>query len=316
MLPYIWKGVDAMIDMKTLLDLQLTIFIMILAGYWMTKKGFLTPDARKPLSDVLINFIIPCNIVLSFMIEMNQDILRDTLLVLVISLIIQLITPIMGMMLYPKATVKESAVLRYGTVVSNAGYMGNPIAFGLFGNLGLLYASVYLIPQRIVVWTAGVSYFTGVKGKGVWRKIAFHPCLIAVYIGLILMITQFTLPTGVVKALTHGSNSVTAISMIVIGNILAGIKLDSLITKQTLWYSFVRLIMIPGLVLITCILFGLSPLVTTIATLLAGMPAGATTAILAAQHHGDDVLAAKIVFVSTVLSLLTVPMFGVLTNLL
>ena len=49
--------------------------------------------------------------------------------------------------------------MQYGTVCSNAGFLGSPLTEGLFGGVGLLLTSVYLIPQRIVMWSMGVSYF-------------------------------------------------------------------------------------------------------------------------------------------------------------
>ena len=82
-------------------------------------------------------------------------------------------------------------VLQYATVCSNAGFLGNPVAEGLYGSIGLLYASVYLIPQRIVMWSAGISYFTeSPSRKEVVKKVLTHPCIVAVEIGIVLMVTQ------------------------------------------------------------------------------------------------------------------------------
>lgn len=296
-----------MFEFKTLVDLQITIFLMLLAGYVLTKRGLLDTSARKTLTSLLVNFVIPCNIIVSFLIEFNRDILRDTLAILIISVGIQILTPLLGRVLYPGNDERRLAVLRYSTVVSNAGYMGNPIVYDLFGLQGLLYASIYLIPQRIVVWVAGVSYFTDAKDKNIMKKILTHPCIVSVFIGIALMISQVQLPTAIVKSLTYGSNCVMTISMVLIGSILAGIELRSMVSKTILWYSFVRLILIPGLVLAACRLAGVSPMVSIIATMLAGMPAGSTTAILAAQYGGDDEFAAKVIFVSTLLSLVTIP---------
>ena len=69
--------------------------------------------------------------------------------------------------------------------------------------------------------------------------------------------------------------------------------------------------MIPGLVFFGCVLFQVEPLVRSVSVVLAGMPA-ATTAILAANYDCDDVFAAKIVFMSTLLSLVTVPVLCLL----
>jgi len=303
-----------MFDIKTLADLQITIFLMMAAGYLLTRLGVLPTDARKTLTSILINFIIPCNIIVSFLMEFNMEIFLDTLAILLISIGIQVATPLLGLVLYPNSEPRQLAVLRYSTVVSNAGYMGNPIVYDLFGVQGLLYASIYLIPQRIVVWAAGVSYFTGAKDRHIVKKILTHPCIVAVLVGILLMASQTKIPSGLEKTLTYGSNCVMAISMILIGSILSDIKVRSLVTGKILWYCFVRLILIPALALAVCRLANVSAMVTVIAVMLAGMPAGSTTAILAAQYGGDDTFAAKVIFVSTALSLFSVPALCILAG--
>lgn len=296
-----------MVDLKTLLDLQITIFCLMLAGYILTKLHILSLEARKPLSALLINFILPCNIIVSFMIHLTRSILRDCLTIFIVSICIQIFAAIVGPFFYPKKDKDKLAVLKYGTIVSNAGFMGNPITQGLYGNLGLLYASVYLIPQRIVMWSAGVTCFTGSRGKNVIKKICTHPCIIAVVIGLILMIAQIKLPSGLDKTINFASDCTTALSMIVIGNILAGVDKREILSKDNFWFCFIRLILFPLIVLACCMLTGIHELVTNVSVVLAGMPAAATTAILAAQYDGDSAFAAEIVFLSTLLSLITVP---------
>ncbi|NLN83372.1 MAG: AEC family transporter [Firmicutes bacterium] len=303
-----------MVSFKSLIDLQITLFILIMIGYLLTKSKIINKESGKTLADLLVYFILPSNIIISFLMEFNLQILKEGLVILIVSACIQMITPLLGKYIYPGSEGKELAVLRYGTVVSNAGYLGNPMALALYGSQGLLYASIFLIPQRIVVWSLGVSYFTGNRGKKMFKQILFHPCILAVIVGLVLMLAQIKLPSALVKVLQHGSNSVTPISMVLIGNLLADISFKSLINKTILWYTTVRLILIPAAVLAICSALNLPTMVTVISTLLVAMPAGATTAILAAQHDGDDVLAAKIVFFTTFLSLITVPIFILIMN--
>ncbi len=301
-----------MVDFKTLIDLQITIFCLLLAGYILTKAGVLSLDARKPLSALLINFVLPCNIFSSFMIEFNMQILKDCLAILIVSVCAQIFAVVISRFIYPGSTREQLAVLRYGTVVSNAGFMGNPVAYGLFGTQGLLYASFYQIPLRIFMWSAGLACFTGTKGEHVLRKVLTHPCIIAIFLGMIRMVFQIPLPSGLTKAITYSSNCTTALSMLTIGNILAGVDLKTTFSLKGLWYCLVRLLLIPGLVFFGCMLFQVEPLVRSVSVVLAGMPAAATTAILAANYDCDDAFAAKIVFMSTLLSLVTVPVLCLL----
>ena len=303
-----------MIDMSNLLNLQITIFCLMAAGFILTKTQILSADARKPLSNLLINFILPCNMITSFLMEFNQKILMDCLVILIVSICIQVFAVLTSKYFYPKTTDSKLPVLRYGTIASNAGFMGNPIAQGLYGDQGLLYASIYLIPMRTVMWSFGVACFTGTKGKGVIKKILTHPCIIAVFIGLFLMITQIQLPKGIEQTLRYAGNANTALSMILIGNILAEVHASEILDTKAWWYCIVRLAIIPIIVLITCNFAGIDEMVKQVSVVLSGMPAAATTAILAAKYDGNTHFAAKIVFISTLLSMLSVPLLCILMN--
>ena len=296
-----------MADIRSLAELQTAMFCLMLVGWFMTKKGILPVTVRKPLTDLIIDFILPSNITVSFLIELNSQILISCMTILLVSVGIQLFAAVAGRLFYPGIGEKKLTVVRYGTIVSNAGFLGNPIVEGLYGSQGLLYASIYLIPQRIVMWSAGISCFTGTKGKQVIKKVLTHPCIVAVIIGMVLLIFQVHLPGGIEKTLRYASNCTTALSMIVIGNILAEVHASEILERDCLWFCLIRLIVFPAVVLGACRFLGLDELVTEVSVVLAGMPAATTTAILAAKYDGDAHFAVKIVFLSTVLSLLTVP---------
>ena len=99
------------------------------------------------------------------MIKFSSKIAQDFAVILVISILIQVFCVILGGVLYNKCSVKRKKCLRYATICSNAGFLGNPIAQGVFGMMGLTLASIYLIPQRIMMWSEGVSVFTEAPTK-------------------------------------------------------------------------------------------------------------------------------------------------------
>ena len=303
-----------MINFANLLNLQVTIFCLMLSGYILTKAGILSADARKPLSNLLINFILPCNIITSFMIEFNQKILVDCLSIFIVSVCIQIFSIIISKYIYPKTSAGLMPVLRYGTIVSNAGFMGNPIAQGLYGDRGLLYASIYLIPMRAVMWSFGVTCFTGAKGKGIVKKILTHPCIVSVFLGMFLLIAQISLPKGIEQTIRYAGNANTALSMIVIGNILAEVKSGEILDKKAWFFCLIRLMIIPLFVFTGCEIAGIDELVKQVSTVLAGMPAAATTAILASKYNSDAHFAAKTIFLSTLLSMVSVPLLCMLMN--
>lgn len=297
-----------MVDFRNLIDLQLEIFLFMALGYFFNKKGIVTSKARKSLTDIVIYLVLPANIIYSFMIEMNMEIIRSGMIIFLVSLGIQIFCDLISRFIYPGTNCDQQKVLKYATICSNAGFMGSPLVQGIYGAQGLLYASIYLIPQRIVMWSIGIACFSSASKKDVVKKVLTHPCIIAVVIGMILMMTQMLLPSFLVKTITATSNCNLFLSMIVIGGILAEIDFRSVLSKLTIYFSFLRLIIIPCIVLVVCVLLHLPPLVCAVASVLSGMPAGTTTAILAEKYDCDASLAVRLVFLSTILSLFTIPM--------
>ena len=292
-------------ELQGVMNLQLMMFIEIGIGWYLRKKNLITEEGKKVLTDLIIDVILPCNIIKSFMIELNSQIL-------VISTILQMFCTLISAVCYNRVEKEKKNVLQYATVCSNAGFLGNPVAEGLYGSMGLLYASIYLIPQRIVMWSAGVSYFTeSPSKKEVVKKVLGHPCIIAVDIGLILMAFQIALPEFITKSLASISSSTTPITMFLIGSIMAGADLKTMVTKTTSAFSVIRLVLIPLAVFGACLLFRVDALVAGVSVILAAMPAGSTTAILAAKYHRDEEFASKCVVLTTLLSMIAIPVWSV-----
>lgn len=297
--------------MEQLINLQLTMFVMMAIGFVCRKLNIVGKEGQKNITDLVIDVVLPCNIIKSFMIEFSWDIMRTFGVVLLISVLIQLVCTASGHFLYNMAPTPQKKCMQYATICSNAGFLGNPVAEGLFGASGLSLASIYLIPQRIVMWSAGVSIFTESPDmKTLFKKVITHPCIVACIIGILLMLTQLPLPGFVVTSITTVSNCNTALSMIVIGMILAQVDIRRMVNGKILYYTIIRLAVFPLLTYIPCRLLGVDALITGVCVILAAMPAGATTSILASKYDGDAEFATSLVVFSTLASLISTPIWS------
>ena len=123
------------------------------------------------------------------------------------------------------------------------------------------------------------------------------------------MLTQFQLTEVIGNTLSYISRCTTPITMIFTGTLLADIGKGKLIEKKAILLVAVRLIVLPLLTLIACVLLRLDSLASSVCVLLAAMPVGTTTAILAAKYGGDEDFATKCVFLTTILSMLLLPVW-------
>lgn len=297
---------------RIMLNLQLQLLILVLLGIIAGKKKMITKSTRQSLTDIFINFILPCNIFLAFNMKITRDLLYKGLMIIIVTLVCQLFCYVLSRVLYRNTNEGKRKVLQYATLCSNSGFMGNPVVQGVYGSQGLLYASIAMIPIRVFMWSFGLSVFTTTDGKSTIKKLLTHPCIIAVELGILRMAVGIELPVFINKSMENLSSCVTAISMIIIGSILAEIDIKSILNKQLLFYSFIRLIFIPGVIFIVLRLINMDNLITGVTVLLAGMPAASLTAILAAKYEGDFEFASKCVFFSTIASLFTLPVFSML----
>lgn len=298
-----------------MIGLQIEIFLLMAVGYILAKKGYFDKNTRTQLTNIILTVILPCSIVKSFQMEVTKELLMNTFMILIISFGIQGLYAITNRVLYRKLPEDRRSCCQYGTMVSNAGFMGMPIAESVFGSTGLLYASIFLIPQRIFMWSTGLSLFAKAEQGNVFKKVATNPCIIAIYIGVIVMIAKMygiNLPTPVNQTIAAISSCNTALSMFVIGGILTEVNANEILDKEVFFYSFVRLIALPLIILVTTRLLGLDELPANVCVLLSAMPAASATAMLAQKYNANAKYASKLVFVSTVLSLITLPIITLL----
>ena len=300
-----------MINFDNMFNMQGMLFLLMIIGAVLTWKRIITADGQKLLTDLVMDVTLPASIIKSFQMELSRELLESCLEIFLVAIAIQVGTFLLSALLYRGISdEKHRKVLQYATICSNAGVLGNPIAEGIFGSMGLLYASIYLIPQRTFMWSAGLTYFTRCPSKReLARKVLTHPCIIAVAFGMVLLITGTTLPGFLGSTVNSIAGANTAVSMMLIGSFLVGVNVKSMFQKTFYYYSFVRLFLIPFLVFVPCRLLGLDSMVTGVSTILAAMPAASSTAILAGKDECDEVFASKCVVFTTDLSMVTIPVW-------
>ncbi len=297
--------------MGAILSLQITIFALVAVGFAVRRLGLVGEQGQRNLNDLVIYCILPCNILKAFAGDVGGGGFSAYLGIFGISLGLQAFCVAYGKLVFRKEAPGRRKCLEYGTICSNAGFLGNPIAEGLYGAEGLALASVYLIPQRVMMWGAGLPVFSGERD---WRasvkKVVTHPCILACVLGILRMGTGVQLPEAVMGTVNALGNCNTAMSMLVIGMILAQIDLKTLWDPTVLKYSLHRLVILPLLVYLVCRLLPVSRTVLGVTVVLAAMPAGATTSILAEKYRMEPEFATKLVIFSTLLSLPTVALWS------
>lgn len=202
---------------QNMVNMQLMMFLLVGIGFFVRKKGIIGGTARKELVNFCLYITLPFNIFHSFRMDWDSGMLTAFLEVLLLSIGYNVISIFISFLFYHRSESRRQKPLRYGTIVSNGGFLGNPVIEGIYGMEGLFYASVFMLPVRIVMWSIGTSCFLKGSRENLVKKVLTHPCVAAIYLGLAAMISGIGFPVFLENTVSAISSCNTPLSMMLIG---------------------------------------------------------------------------------------------------
>ncbi len=290
-----------------MVDVQTVLFIYMAVGFGCRKAGIFNDVARDKLTDFVVFVTLPCMIFESFNMAFSLESLKQGALALLIAVGMSCVALLLGKVLYNRFPYEEKSILQYGTLVSNSGFAGLPVVSGAYGDEGLFLGSLFIIPTRILMWSAGISLFTRADAKQAVKKVLLNPGIIAVEVGLVRMLFQIPLPHFVDTAVDNLGGCTSPMAMALVGAILVDVPLKTVFDLKSFYLVAVRQFLLPGICLAALRLLHVDPLTIGVSVVITGMPIGSTPAILAQKYVADAKFASKCVFISTLTSLVTVP---------
>jgi predicted permease len=188
--------------------------------------------------------------------------------------------------------------------------MGFPILYAAYGDTGVLYGSIFNAVFNLLIWTYGVMLFSEDKGENNFKKLFLNAGILAVFAGLIIMIFSITLPYPLQETIRVVGNMTTPLSMIILGHMLTQIDIKSILNDKKVYYvCFIRLIVVPIITLAVLNLFKMDAIVRNVIVIGEAMPVASLCVIFAQNNDKEQEFASKIVFMSTILSVITIPVF-------
>lgn len=302
-----------------MIQLQIKILVYLLIGWIFAKKNWLSKSTTKQLNFLVMNLILPCSIFNAFQSPQAQIITQqDLFLMLFLAILLQMIM-ILGAHLgwrFIQDPYKRIN-LEYGTMFNNSGTLGMVIGQAAFGEIGVLYTSLFALPLRIGMWSYGLmvySHQTESNLKAVGKKVLTNPCFLATALGLFFLLLEkenFRLPTLLTSTIASIGQCNTVLIMIVIGATLSEISFREVNDSISIWYCIIRLLIIPlVLTLVFWPLNLLGTLIGKVCILELAMPAPVTMAMLSQKYETNPLFASKLIFLSTLASMLTLPLWN------
>jgi hypothetical protein len=297
-----------------ILNQMLQFFLMLLLGFIVVKARLLKPEDSKVLSTISIYIVLPCVIVNAFQIDLTAETAMGLLLAFGAAIVIHVILLLLNVVL--RNVLHLDVVEQASVIYSNAGNMIIPIVSAVLGAEWVLYSSAFVSMQIILLWTHCKGMLCGEKGIDL-KKVLGNVNIWAILIGILLFVLRIQLPSVVSSAFTSIGSMMAPLGMIVMGMLLAGSDLRAVFGKARIYLvSLLRLVLCPAIVLLVLKLSGAASLVTNGETILfisflaCTTPASATITQMAQVYDKDAGEASMINIMSTLLCLITMPIFA------
>ena len=285
---------------------QIAIMALLMAvGIYLSRKGFLSPQGTKDLGAILLRIIIPCVIVKSYITTYS----RERLLELALSAGLALVAFILAMGIAYLVYGKRRRIENFAAAFCNAGFIGIPLAQAVIGDEGVFYMAASVALLNLFQWTYGVYIMTDRKDSIRAKTIVKNPVVIAIVVGIALFLSRLPVPGIVTSTLGYIAGMNTPVAMILMGTYMAKLPWRKLLDKRAYGCVLFRLVIIPAVVLLV---FWALPIsnqnVALAAYLAAATPVGANICVFAQQYDCDYEFSVVTVCLSTVLSIVTVPL--------
>lgn len=312
------------------------LFILIALGFICQRVKLLTEQANKCMADIVMYIVTPCVIINAFSATLYSreellSILKNIGIVAIIAVLAHVFMILAVHMIFRSKNEERRKLMRFASVFSNAGFIALPLAQALIdtptSHEGALYAAVYLAVFNIALWTWGYVDMSGDSHGMNVKKILLNPGIIGVVIGLAIFTTPLyltvngeaglRLPTILQDAIGALSALNLPLPMLMVGYYLG--KADLLAAfRDGLSYICIalRLLLFPMALLGVLYVAGIRGNVLLVSVIGASAPVGATATIFSAKFGGDTDLSVRLVSLSTILSMVTMPLIIGLTKMI
>ena len=298
------------------------LFAILFTGYFMRRINFIDDKMNNSINKLIVYFAYPCLIVHNIgSIDMSGEIITSFLIAFALSLAFFYLY---GGVAFGYAKMRhfpqdESHILEFAMTTPNNGFMGFPVALLFFGEFGMLLMLAHNAAMNFFIFTYCIKLLrrneTGTRKATPKRfmkatlKFLLNPNILALMIGFVLSLLGGLLPEAVDEYLVYIGNISTPMAMIFIGSTLTAYNFKDIVKSLVIIESSIaKLLIMPAVTLAIVYFLPIDPLIKCIVVLGACFPTAATVPMLSEQEGHDPGPGSKVLFLSTVASIVTVPL--------
>lgn len=306
--------------MQTLLPVGhqvIILFILIAIGVICNKVGFLNETVVKGMNNIVLYFVTPCLMLQTFQREWAPELAKGLLVTTIAAFASHLIAILLANLVIHDKDRASELIMRFGVIFGNCGFMSLPIQQAILGPDGVFYGAVFIAVFNVVLWTYGLKVISAGEEKISARKLVLNPGIIGMLLGLVVFLAQIHFPETIQKPIEYIAGLNVPIPMFIIGYYLGNLKAKYL-TENTKQYLaiFLRLVGVPVLTMAAMMPFHVDPVVFVSVAIASCSPVAAKAVMFATKYDKNPVLGSEMVSVSTLLSLISMPLVVSLAEVL
>ena len=284
------------------------LFVLIAVGFICAKAGLLKPEAISSINNILLYTVTSAVIIESFHRDYTPDMLASLGVAAIAAAAVHAINVLAAFLMRDKDLARQT-VMRFSTVFSNCGFMAIPLQSALLGEDGVFYCAAFIAVFNVFTWTYGVSVMGGRELGFSLKKIILNPGVISILIGLFFFLTPYSLPSILLTPVHYLAAMNTPLPMIVIGFYLSRFTSLKVLRDGKVWLvSAFRLVVLPLIEIAILYVAGLRGVILASVAISACAPVAATALVFAGIFNRDTELAATLVSVTTVISIVSMPL--------
>ena len=299
------------------IEIMVILFTIVVLGYALCKLGYMGDKFDQKLSSIVIDVTCPALILSSVMGAELPD--RSLILPLLgIGFLTYILLLVFGFWV-PRFVAKsrdEQGMIGFALMFANVGFIGYPIVSAIFGPKAVFYAALLNIPNTFFIFTAGVMLVKGEHNmKSLSAKVLFTPAMIAAVVAALMVAFGVRTPDIIARPVTMVGNITIPAALMVIGSSMARLPLKEIIGSPKVYVaSLLRLVVVPLSVYFLFRFCGVSDVINNINTVIIAMPVASYGTMFCLKYGRNPSLMTEMTFVTTLGSILTIPLITLLFN--
>lgn len=298
-------------DIMVVFQTMLKLFLLLILGFVLFKCHIFDEYTNKKISALIVN-VASQMLIISSIAGVEGSNKSIVFLMIGAGILMYIGFIILGKIInrifpFPK---KDWPVYECMVVFANTGFMGYPVLLDVFGQEAVFYASLIHMAFNFFVYTYAIMCLT--KGDDSEFKLNFKqlltPGIILIFVGIFIYLFDIQLPSVLMDTINSVGSLTAPLSMMMIGSSLAVYPIkDSFTDWRSYVFAFVRLMIVPFVTMIMCRLLHIDAYYANITIITNAMPVGSMVLMLATQYNANVKIVTRNIVVSTLLSVITIP---------